>query len=665
MNLQRFLEPAPRLPPEETWGSLFHNSNYLLAFHYFLLNTGLLLLAWLLGCVSIQLINHLYERNQFSTPNPSTKQSFTLPLSAHIFLRLVVGLAVIIAIIFILALFNWLKPQTLLPVLALSALLAAILKIWLFTKNRSTSCRSPLISCDVLADIIFILLTALILFCLPDGPTIGDSTSFHAPYADFFLQNHGLSVNEFMIYPYHTFNLNIFYSMGLMLAHNLTYLQTLHGLFAVITMLGLYGFARAMRLHLLICLLLPFIFIDLFPIRFNAIQANVDLGGMCFSFAAFFALWCWSESKKHSHLVVASICLGMAIGTKYILLAMIPPAILALFLLEPRNFIRNAILCAVWLLAWGSWWYIRNTILIGNPVHPFASGIFGYRIWTEADMASQLSASNQWIPRSPLGLLLLLFYAYKSGVLVTQDICTLLVLMFISTIFSRALPSRTNILLITAWCWTISWVWGSQDPRHFLPAAPLVLIHFSALAHKVMSSAFKITHKALHTSNQWLCILLQSVLILPAVILAALTIREKIISIYYKPLIPTAESVAELRRNSPVYDTFMAANTLFSKKEIVYEFFNRDGYWFFIGKLAGTQFGPHGYWTIAQESTKPGYSGMQPERLQHVLRRRYNAAGFIIPNPPFLPYNQAEFDTYFKLLYRNKECSIYRFKIQP
>ena len=90
-------------------------------------------------------------------------------------------------------------------------------------------------------------------------------------------------------------------------------------------------------------------------------------------------------TKKNTvYWVMCGVFYGLAMLTSYQALVFFLPsfALVLLYLLirkghERKFLIRNTLLLGVSALVIGGIWYLRNTIVLGNPVYPFLYGIFG------------------------------------------------------------------------------------------------------------------------------------------------------------------------------------------------------------------------------------------------------------------------------------------------
>jgi len=645
-----------RIPPHETWGSLVNNPDYLIATRFFLHNAGLVMLAMVIG---LGVIASLMKPRQA----PADRG---MGIGILAFMSIGAGLAIMIFELFLLGLGFWLTPT----VVSISYGVTAILALLAIAHKRHIIRQwvgSPAVTPHSLIAIIFLVLVAVIQYGSVTGPTLGDATSYHAPYADYMLQQHGLAIHEYLIYPYHSLNINLLYTLGLMIEHDLSYLQSINALFTSLTMLGIYLLARALGVRHGIAIILPLVMIQLYVVRFNRLIANVDMGGMFFVFSAVLPLLLWRmHGKPYWLLAVSALSLGTAMGSKYILCIMAFSIGIYLLLECRKQVIKPLAYYVGWAALFGLGWYIRNWILTGNPVHPFAPGIFGYYLWDEADFRQQMQPIlNSFIPRSAWGLLALPWHAYTSPVLLNQHVVIFLGILHINTIASLLVRSKANILLLFYWPYLVFWVWGSQDPRHFIPIIPLILVHFAGIMETVLSQPDRLIRHTLGDTPSKAPAILLCIL---ALSFAAYDARDKLYRVYYSSLHADSTADAKKRYYRPDYDLIMHAKEFFAPEETIYEFAMRDARWFYHGDMAGTNFGPHGYWKIITAAAyKDGRGGIDPERLQSILQERYQASGFVIPNQTddpgtSLPYQQAKFDAYFDLLYKNEMGAIYRFR---
>lgn len=628
--------------PGLTLAGITESQSYQSAWHYLVLESVFVLMALLWGAALSSLLMRQSQNTHAST-SPS----------AFLFISVSTGIAIVIAELFLLVLFQrltltavtWLFAAT-------SALAVAILAI----KRTAITSSIPKIEWQQLPASFFVfLMLAAYQFSSIDDWRICDATSYHLPYADFFLLNKGLDViPEFLIYPYHSLNMNLLYSLGTMFERNLSFLQTIHAFFGTLTAWGLFIFCRETGQKLFLSLVLLFIFIaKTYAIYSYRSFALVDNGSMYFIFCAALSLYFWKVSRANWLLVSSAISFGIAVGIKYLMFIFALPIAISIIMTEPRT-IRSLATYTVWAACWGLWWYIRNFIYSGNPVHPFASNIFGLYLWNADDVQSQMSGLlDERIPRTIAGFALMPYYAYKNSILSSQDVPALLSMTYAATVMSFLSRNRVRFLLLFIWIYTALWFLGAQDARYLMPIMPLVLVYTGAILNGLLSSA--LSTKPGKIASGFLT--LAAALMLAGFIQTVMTW-----ALYSQTRLPAAEYEL-IMRNNPEYDLVSHANEIFDEKQTAFEFYMRDIRWFFKGTMAGNHYGPHGYQRVTELTL--GQNGkIDPAILEKTFRQRYSASGFLIPHPPYPPYDEAEFDAHFDLRYRNAKGSIYTFKNQ-
>ena len=104
--------------------------------------------------------------------------------------------------------------------------------------------------------------------------------------------------------------------------------------------------------------------------------ANGLFAGFGFVFAAQYV-----EKQEKSDLFVAAILLALAAGSKYTGLQAIVIASLVVLLLINQSQKASAVKMGALAAAFASPWYIKNWILVGNPVYPFFYSVLGGKNW--------------------------------------------------------------------------------------------------------------------------------------------------------------------------------------------------------------------------------------------------------------------------------------------
>ena len=146
----------------------------------------------------------------------------------------------------------------------------------------------------------------------------------------------------------------------------------------------------------------------------EATTAYVDLGFTAFVAAAVLCFAGAPTANRLHNLAWSGAFCGFCLGTKYF--GWLILGFLGIWLCvetlksRPQGGARGIVLFAALALAIGGAWYARNWIWVGNPVYPFAYGLFGGRGWT-AQMARLYDESQAiyGFGRAPADLVLLPF----------------------------------------------------------------------------------------------------------------------------------------------------------------------------------------------------------------------------------------------------------------
>lgn len=229
---------------------------------------------------------------------------------------------------------------------------------------------------------------ALVVLCIAvlayTPPISRDALIHHLQVPKLYLQHGGMYELPDLFFSYYPMNLQLLYLWALWLGSDILP-KYIHFSFAVATALLLHWHLRR-RLSSSYAWLGALFFLSIPVIVKLSITVYVDLGLIFFSTAALLLLFRWLETKRLRDLLLAGICCGLGIGTKY-------NGLLVLFILTfmlPVLFIRSqeqkqgaarpavkaaALFCFAALLA-VSPWLIRNAVWTGNPLYPLYNGFF-------------------------------------------------------------------------------------------------------------------------------------------------------------------------------------------------------------------------------------------------------------------------------------------------
>ena len=185
-------------PPEVTLQTVFEQLNYQTSLIYFLDTLFLLSIALVFGSGLVFLFIKKLGAG-----------GVTLRISEFLFLATGIGLAVIIAELFIVALFGQLTTTVITTLFILTAIASLAVSHLSLKSHSGIHFSTPAGWFPVSLSLIFFVSVFVLQFSSASSETISDGTSYHVPYADFFLKNHGLAINYHLIYPFHSLNINI------------------------------------------------------------------------------------------------------------------------------------------------------------------------------------------------------------------------------------------------------------------------------------------------------------------------------------------------------------------------------------------------------------------------------------------------------------------------
>ncbi len=131
------------------------------------------------------------------------------------------------------------------------------------------------------------------------------------------------------------------------------------------------------------------LFASLPLVQVEAITAYIDLSLVAFTLLSVLCFLRWMNERDNRWLLFCGVFCGVCLGTKYF--GLIPFGwlfVAALFVIfrQRKEFKKPFVALSTFVvvaLVVGGGWYARNALWTGNPVYPFAYGIFGGRGWTK------------------------------------------------------------------------------------------------------------------------------------------------------------------------------------------------------------------------------------------------------------------------------------------
>jgi hypothetical protein len=216
-------------------------------------------------------------------------------------------------------------------------------------------------------------------------PVDRDALTHHLFVPELYLEHGGIHELPHIPFSYYPMNLDLLYLIPLYFNNDIAP-KYIHFAFALVTGILIFRYLARRTdtghalLGMLFFLTLPLV------VRLSS-TVYVDLGLICFLFAALLYLFKWIESGfTVGPLIISGIWCGLALGTKYngllgmFLLGMFVPFIYARFHAQKRY---GSLKAAGWgtlfilvSLAVFSPWMIRNLAWTGNPVYPLYNKVF-------------------------------------------------------------------------------------------------------------------------------------------------------------------------------------------------------------------------------------------------------------------------------------------------
>ena len=216
-------------------------------------------------------------------------------------------------------------------------------------------------------------------------PVSRDALTHHLAVPRLWVESGGIHARPDIVFTYYPQLLDVLYMLPVALGHDIA-AKYLHFAFALLTALLVFLFVRR-RIGPSWAALAGLLFLTLPLIVKLSVTVYVDLGLVFFTTAALFSAAIWLEDTGRTRwLVLAAVCSGLALGTKYNALVsfLVLSLLLPFFYLyrrenqhaEQLNAVKfAAIFVAVSMLVFSPW-LIRNFSLTGNPLYPLAQGVF-------------------------------------------------------------------------------------------------------------------------------------------------------------------------------------------------------------------------------------------------------------------------------------------------
>jgi hypothetical protein len=307
-----------------------------------------------------------------------------------------------------------------------------------------------------------------------------DGLMYHLPGPDQFLEAGRIFPNIDNWYVNGPFAIEMLFSIGLALGDAILP-KLIHWSFGISLFAITYSFAKSWFdqeiawFSIIVLLSIPII-----PIISGF--AYIDLAWATFEFAGFACILLWQEQDENRWLIISGALFGLAVGTKYLGLMGLATAAICFFLIQVRNkfsrIVPDLISFGLPVLILGLPWYLKNWILLGNPVYPL---YFGGPGWDQARLDLYMGYLNEFgTGRTLKDIILIPINVYTrhaefGAVFNRNDIPSILFPLTITLMF---LPKKARIyeLGIILFLRSAFWLIGSHQIRFLLPIYPILAI---------------------------------------------------------------------------------------------------------------------------------------------------------------------------------------------
>ena len=243
--------------------------------------------------------------------------------------------------------------------------------------------------------LLIIFLFIFVAFILALAPPIArDALIHHLAIPKLWIMHGGFYDTPWAVYSYYPMNLDLLYLIPLYFGNDIIP-NFIHMGFGIGTAAVIYSYLR-WRLNHNAGLLGFSIFIST-PVIFKlSTMAYVDLGLVFFITTSVLSFMRWraGEYKEYRWLLISSVAMGLALGTKYNALVAWFFLTLALVFICSRDIgnqwkaVKYGLIFFLVSLVVFSPWLIKNIILTGNPFYPLFPGVFNCSVLGDGGASS-------------------------------------------------------------------------------------------------------------------------------------------------------------------------------------------------------------------------------------------------------------------------------------
>jgi hypothetical protein len=260
----------------------------------------------------------------------------------------------------------------------------------------------------------WIIITGLLFFnytvCFTP-PHMWDEVAYHLPEINEIVKTGKLSfpLRGDIFYGSLPLAMEVLYLFGVVIGGT-SLMHVLHFTFFIFLIIFLYGYVE--RRYSQICAWwVIFLLFFLEEFGSNVVSGYVDGAAAITEVVGFLIAVEWVESKNNKYLYLSSLMWGFSLAIKYSAIYTIPVYLAIIFLFyfflyKPKVslLIRPFLICLLLAVFMGGFWYIKNLVMLGNPIFPYFFGHHGISDGTFELIKMSIKGSSE--VRTILGYLL-------------------------------------------------------------------------------------------------------------------------------------------------------------------------------------------------------------------------------------------------------------------
>lgn len=336
--------------------------------------------------------------------------------------------------------------------------------------------------------LVFLIIIIALIICIGAlAPSYSnDSMVYHLTDAKYFANTHTIG-----LIPYNSTNslwpylVEMYFVLAILL-NMLPLAGLFHFSLMVATAVALYTFSKRFFSEEL-AVLASTIFILVPGIFMEAVQTYVDLGLVFYTFMAVYAFLVWMEKGQLRWSALSGAMCGLGMSVKYF--GIVIPLILGTYFtfgffrvrgLERKAIFKSFILFFVSAVVTSFIWYLRQYIVMGNPVSPFFYRIFG----TGKLTIEVVEAISEKFYHKALGsgLTLKNFFTIPWRLTMLpaefggEQLGPIFLAMIPALVLIKGMDRNTKRILIFSSFYFLIWILTYQQLRFLLPVVPFLSI---------------------------------------------------------------------------------------------------------------------------------------------------------------------------------------------